>query len=725
MKWHAEGHDSADSTTGAETGELSQAADAVSAPAAAKPRRWLAIVIALLLVGAGVFFFAFFHLPSHMILDAGPGATPVGPVASTTMYVQPLSLASRMRVSAVEVDLATWGKPTNTTRDRLALYGADGNVITSVSLPPGSVADNVYHRVVLEPAISAAAGTSLYLALSSSDGTTARSITAWSTNDPSQSPYYVLTPGHGATGSPIASLPQARSHAGAICVRRYGLGPRALAAERVIAVAGLLLCLVAAALVLFWRPIAASGPGRWLRRAVQPVVGSGGAWDRITVAHAYLVFALLWGTVMVFLVPPFQVPDENAHYFRSWSVAEFQVLARRDKVVTVPENVAKLPDRIGSAVADWSTNHYSPRSAQALLWEPLSSRLSETSTGVASAGTYGPIGYLPQAFGIEFARLIGRSPLLGFYLARLFNLVASVLIVFFALRLIPFGRPLVALVALLPMTVAEMASVSPDGLALSGALLIIALVLNLSRRRDLSMKNMLVLGVAAALLLNAKPGYAVLSLLVFMLAPRQLGGARRWLVGVLAVLAAVFGLAAVLQAVAPPISFAALAAAGVVGVDPATQLHLVLSNPIAFLQVLAATFAASWTSLLGQTYGVLGWLTVAMPTVGLLTAALAGLLFLERDEVVPTTPWQRLVLGGTATVLVGELSVMLYLSWTAVGAPTIDGLQGRYFIPVVLLGLLTVYGIRMTRRRTVVAVLLASALVFAVTSLWALARFFY
>jgi hypothetical protein len=49
------------------------------------------------------------------------------------------------------------------------------------------------------------------------------------------------------------------------------------------------------------------------------------------------------------------------------------------------------------------------------------------------------------------------------------------------------------------------------------------------------------------------------------------------------------------------------------------------------------------------------------------------------------------------------------MGWNAVGAAVISGLQGRYFIPVVMLGLLSIYGIRLTRQRTLVAMLLVVA----------------
>jgi len=128
---------------------------------------------------------------------------------------------------------------------------------------------------------------------------------------------------------------------------------------------------------------------------------------RAPTAWLYLVIALTWGLAMALITPPFQVPDEDAHYYRAWSVAQLELVAEPGWVLTLPDNVATLPERLGSSVVDWNTNRYSVRAARDMLWEPI----APTSRGQATAAaTYGPIGYIPQAIGISVARVLGHSP---------------------------------------------------------------------------------------------------------------------------------------------------------------------------------------------------------------------------------------------------------------------------------------------------------------------------
>ena len=440
------------------------------------------------------------------------------------------------------------------------------------------------------------------------------------------------------------------------------------------------------------------------------------------IAWGYLAIALVWGVAMALITPPFQVPDEAAHYYRAWSVAEVELIGGEGRIVVIPENVAALPGALGSLVVDWSGNQYSVDKALDLLWEPISADQREE---MSTAAGYGPIGYLPQVVGIDVARVLGRSPLLGFYLARLANLLASALLVFFAVRLVPFGKGLIALVGLLPMFVFQAASLSPDGLALSGMLLFLALVLRMAGREALTTLELVLMVSAAALLLNAKAGSVALVLLVFMLRPGQVGGVRRyalWTGG--AVLASV-GVAGAIMAAAPAVPPAYLASIALGRVDPAAQLDYMVSHPWGFAKVLYRTFDAQAVALTQAAYGLLGWLTVRLPAVGLYGMGVAAILLLGVREEIPTTRRQRLVMGGVALAYTVAVCAAAYRGWSVLRAPVVDGLQGRYFIPVLALALFTVYGVRVRRRRAIVLILAAAAVVAALTTVRTLLRFYY
>ena len=78
--------------------------------------------------------------------------------------------------------------------------------------------------------------------------------------------------------------------------------------------------------------------------------------------------------------------------------------------------------------------------------------------------TYFPLNYFPQVFGYILAKFLGFSPLYRFYSGRLFNLVCWVMLVYYSIKIIPFGKWLIVVTALTPMSLFITASYSPDPL---------------------------------------------------------------------------------------------------------------------------------------------------------------------------------------------------------------------------------------------------------------------
>ncbi len=444
--------------------------------------------------------------------------------------------------------------------------------------------------------------------------------------------------------------------------------------------------------------------------------------DEAGIEHLYLVLALLWGLTLALLVPPYQVPDEPAHYLRAWSVSRFTLVPGPGQVVTVPENVESLQARLGSAVVDWRGSDYTWDRARRMLWEPIAGTDVQVRTPASTALA---VGYVPQALGIDVSRVLGHSPLLGIYFGRIANLLACVALVFVALRLLPSGKPLMAIVALLPMTVAQMASLSPDALAIAGALLFTAGVLRLAQMESIRTRDVVLLAVTAALLLNVKPGYGVLVFLAFMLLPRQFGSVRRYLISTGAVVGSAALVAGLLVLRTPSAPATVARENALRGVDQAAQLHFVLQHPYGFAKVLYHTFETLALPLTTQAYGVLGWLQLGVPIAGMFLMGLAILVFVGRAEPGRPTAWQRVVMLAAAAVFAVTVTLALYVGYTPLVSGTVDGLQGRYFLPALAPVLLAVAGVRLKSRHAAMLALGGVVLLVAVLTIVTVVSYYY
>jgi len=428
---------------------------------------------------------------------------------------------------------------------------------------------------------------------------------------------------------------------------------------------------------------------RRLWRRVQLVV------TRWRLEFVFLVIALAWGVAQVFLVPPLQVPDEGDHWFRAWALTDGQLTADNQGMITLPASFAPTADLYTRLVAvvglPVSLEGQAGFSGYADLFN--SSGPSGTIRVASRVANYGPVGYLPQALGIALGRLVGAPPLTCFYLARLANLFAAVALLFFAIRLAPFGKQLFVLLGLLPMTMFELASVSCDALTISGAMFFTALVLWASTRATLRRVDVALVLAASALLLNVKPGYWALVLLVLLIRPAQVGGRIRY-----AAFLAANALLVVIVCLIVLLLASTDARVEAVGV-PQAQLSFILHQPLGFLGILWSNLQANLVVWTLESIGAMGWLSIVMPTAFYVFVLMAGSAFLirTRDEEEGLQLRSRALLAGVGVAVFLTMAVALYAFLEPTGSGRVF-FQGRYLAPVWLLLLLSAYGIPFAQR---------------------------
>jgi uncharacterized membrane protein len=402
----------------------------------------------------------------------------------------------------------------------------------------------------------------------------------------------------------------------------------------------------------------------------------------------YLTIALASGLIMAVLNPPFAgVPDEQPHFLKAWAIALGDIACEPGN--TVPKSAydlsynypkyVKVPG-VGEKVVFHKT-----------LQKLLDHDDMDDRTGNAYAVCAAPpLGYLPQALGLRLGSLLNLSALAGFYLARIFNLVATALLVFWAIRLIPFGKMVLLVIGLLPMTIQQAASLGYDALHIATSFLFIAFLLKLACASDEPLRA----GEAALLLLlgvfvcNVKFGYVGMMALVFVLPVSKFRDRKRyWLfsLGFIALNLLVFYLVyRYFQAHLAPGG-----GPGLPKVHTGKQFNYVLGSPLHFLSALISSLYMKFNFYFETFVFKPGWLNVSLsPLWYALMVVGTVLLIRNQDEAVPLTMRQRYVLLGVFLLNLGAVYLSMYLAWTPVGARRIEGVQGRYllsFFPLLIL----------------------------------------
>lgn len=389
--------------------------------------------------------------------------------------------------------------------------------------------------------------------------------------------------------------------------------------------------------------------------------------------NLFALALVVFGAGFAIITPPGGVPDEYTHLRASVSLYEklFPECARPSEAATLGEYYGEFGNPLSRA----------PRTFEGLrnvLSKPVSCGKLVNSTG----GTESP--YLPHFYLFGALVLRGISAIHGNFgefliLTRFLNLVTAAVLIWLGMRYARLGRWSIGCVAILPMAVSQMASVSADSLTIATGLGYLGVLsgYRFSGRREAG--NALWLTIFTVLLALSKPGSAWL-LGALVIAPFWSHQRMRTSVSEVVALVAIpmlVHLGAIVGFAGKPLIRP--------GVDLQANALTLKSNPSDFLEKLVAAFhGPSLHSLWDMLIGRLGWLDIGLPHWCYLaaTAALWASIAVNRDASVPG-PIARAVAFVLAAAAITTTAVPLYLTWTLPDSAAIDGVQGRYFLVLV------------------------------------------
>ncbi len=390
-----------------------------------------------------------------------------------------------------------------------------------------------------------------------------------------------------------------------------------------------------------------------------------------------MLFAL-FGTLAVLLfaslVPPFLNPDEAEHFLRADQVSNGGLLASFGPAAT-----ARIDAGIWAAVRPFrgvGADHQAH--VERGMYAPVGWGARQVD-GAANTAVYPPVFYLPAACAIRLGKLSGLAVLPTLRLSRVFQGLASVAVGAAAVALAGTASLWLFAVLALPMSLSQMAGCGQDGLLIASTALAVSLALlpgHAGRRGGLRFGLLCLLLVLVG---SARPPLAAFALLA-LLADQV---AWRWRVaGAVAVVAAVGAW-----------SWLSVTVSGVDpghfnGSDAAAQAAGLLAAPWRVLGLAARTCRLNAFNYGEQFLGRLGWLDVALPFgFRLCAGALLAVAALSSWRAGSGARGGRTMLLA-ALAIAGAVVAMFatqYLTWTRVGGASVEGMQGRYFLPPALL----------------------------------------
>lgn len=404
----------------------------------------------------------------------------------------------------------------------------------------------------------------------------------------------------------------------------------------------------------------------------------------------FVIMGLFFGFIFVFVTPPFQVPDEGTHFKRAYQISTGQFISeKKDNLVGgfIPLSINELEGYFMRFTDKNIKISYKE------IVNKLTVRLEPFNTTFGSfpnTALYSPVPYLPQTIGMFVGRVFDLPTLWILYIGRILNLLVWVFLVYYAIRITPVLKWIFLLLALMPMTVYQSASLSADAIVVGLSFLFTALLLSyLVTKKTLALKQILLLFVLAILITLSKQTYFTIPLMFFLLPLKIFPSAKNYwrTIGlfIFVVMATFLGWSCLVNKLYIPLQ---------TYVDPNAQLSHILHDPLSYTKFVTY-YTISWFSGLDprSVIGHLGWLDTYLP-LWMISAYKIILIFtflMETKKIKLFNNIQRIVTW-TILVLTALLIVtVMYLTWNPIGSTKIEGIQGRYFIPLLPLLFIALY----------------------------------
>jgi len=394
-------------------------------------------------------------------------------------------------------------------------------------------------------------------------------------------------------------------------------------------------------------------------------------------------FIFLLGIIFTFAVPPFQKPDEIAHFLRSVALSDGQFTCNYEN----EKSYFNVPSKYFSYLSEIGEGRIAFHYEEKFFIEDLKkaeSRTYEEDEMVEYGFCSLPfVGYIPASIGIFIGDLF-NSMSLEFYLARLFNFLIFFILLIWSYRRLKDSklRWVIISYAMIPMVTHQVSAVGYDAMQLALTPVIFSLLADFFRKAEIKKKDLLIFVISMILLLAIKPGYYFMCLLYFLIPWSKIAKEKKKYL----LITLIYLLFCILSAVFYLKLDTGSSFVNTEGnINAYAQLSL-LKNPKLFSDLVRNTINTYLVFYIKSFIGVFGWLDYGLFEIIYLLYIFywAFVAYAIKDDVVNIVkkkiPLVTIILGITLFLTIGFLFGSMYLTWNTVGATVIAGVQGRYFL---------------------------------------------
>ena len=452
---------------------------------------------------------------------------------------------------------------------------------------------------------------------------------------------------------------------------------------------------------------------------------------KFSIVKIYPFVMLIFGLGYMYVFPAMSAPDEIAHFISAYKISN-KMLGKqatvKDGHVIIRAQDLWIEDVDGEYTFDKSKSE----EEKVLIPEEgshgkiISSKLEETSYKVFYAegnirgadnyisfggkdyekaqSLHAPVNTIPSVYflpatGITVARIMGLNSIYLVLFGRMANLILFILFGTLGIYFMPKFKEFIFLVSLLPTTIELAASYSYDAVMISSMIFFVSYVVFLAHeKKEFDIKDLVIVSLIAGLVLPCKMVYFPMLLLLFSIPLYKFkfrgkvdGKIKKENIAfflasaVVVLLSWVFAMYLVNRATVVGYSTSTTSSLEWAGEESYTigyLLHNKLKAVKLFYNTLLLQLEYYHKTMFGAYLGHADDV-VGIPYIGFLVLNIGMIFSVFGEAKEKQLPVKERVLTGISIFFVVFLVLLsMLIAWTPISSEFIEGVSGRYFIPV-------------------------------------------
>lgn len=387
----------------------------------------------------------------------------------------------------------------------------------------------------------------------------------------------------------------------------------------------------------------------------------------------YLIISPCYLLFIMFLIPPYQIPDEQTHFINTINlsqIGEDDNISKHfeNKEITVPDNLKCI------------TYSNPQKSDKVYDFNQLKECFNEgediTKKDNHVNSRY-KLSYIFTVIGYKIADIFSNSPIVLFYAGRLCNFLAAIIMIFFAIKIAPKYKEILLSIATIPMFIQQMVSYSYDSVLNALVLLVISVILNLIYNNKANKILMyIILFLSSIIIANIKYLYLYVYLLLLYIPDKK--DKKKYLKIIYS-----FGIILIAYIIGMKvISFKSVSTPTVT--HTIKNLDYIMRNPMMIFSIAYHTFRINTLFYIRGLIGYFGWFIYKIPNIYIIAYFFYFLYLIFSNENIKAKKIYKIINILAILIAFSAIFAAMYFWYSESKLYYVDGVQGRYFISLLM-----------------------------------------